>query len=99
IAISTRWPGRPVTRPAHSPSYVPCPSSSSPSSRKNVIVAGRSSTTMPVLCSSLTAMRPRLALLHRHEVAFLVADVELARPGDLLLLVLEHLLPLRDPAG
>jgi hypothetical protein len=40
MAISTRWLPSPVTRPAHSPSTVPCPSSSRPSSRKNSIVAG-----------------------------------------------------------
>src|SRR5690242_486830 len=49
IAISTRWSPSPVTRPAHSPSIIPCPSSSRPSSTKNAIAAGRSSTTMPTL--------------------------------------------------
>src|SRR6266516_2349504 len=39
----------PVTRPDQSPSIMARPSSSRPSSRKNAIAAGRSSTTMPTL--------------------------------------------------
>src|SRR4029077_13699119 len=68
MAISTRWLARPVTSPAHSPSTIPRPSSSRPSSRKNSIVAARSSTTMPTLSIRLTAMRPIYApalCLHR----------------------------------
>src|SRR4051812_27339821 len=49
MATSTCWPCSPVTRPDHSPSTVACPSSSSPSSRKNSIAGARSSTTMPTL--------------------------------------------------
>src|SRR5437868_7402094 len=58
VAISTRWSPSPVTRPAHSPSTMARPSSSRPSSRKNSIVAARSSTTMPMLSIRLTAMCP-----------------------------------------
>src|SRR3984885_2812705 len=58
MAISTRWPASPVTRPAHSPSIVARPSSSSPSSRKKSIVPSRSSTTIPTLSIRLSAMGP-----------------------------------------
>src|SRR5713226_1702786 len=36
---------------------------------------------------------------HRHVLALAGADVDLARPGNLLLRVLDHLLPLGKPAG
>jgi hypothetical protein len=49
MAISKGWSHSPVTRPAHSPSTMARPSCSRPSSRKNAIVAGRSTTTMPTL--------------------------------------------------
>ena len=42
--------------------------------------------------------RRSAALLDRHERALGGADVELARTADLLLGVLDHLFPLRDPA-
>src|SRR2546429_6790940 len=58
MAISTRWSPSPVTRPAHSPSTMARPSSWRPSSRKNSIVAGRSSTTMPTLSIRLRATDP-----------------------------------------
>src|SRR5436305_12821582 len=38
-----------------------------------------------------------LALLHRHVVPAPLAGVDLARPGDLLLGVVDHLKPLGDP--
>src|SRR5437868_13362243 len=56
MAISTVWSPRPVTRPAHSPSTMPRPSNSRPSSRKNSIAGSRASTTMPTL-SSRSAIR------------------------------------------
>src|ERR1700729_3613946 len=56
MAISTRWPASPVTRPTHSPSIVARPSSSRPSSRKKSIVSPRSSTTIPTLSIRLSAM-------------------------------------------
>src|SRR5437016_825702 len=39
------------------------------------------------------------ALLHGDEVATLAAEINLPRAEDLLILVLEHLVPLREPAG
>jgi hypothetical protein len=57
MAISTRWPASPVTRPAYSPSIVARPSSSRPSSWKKSIVPPRSSTTIPTLSIRLSAMR------------------------------------------
>src|SRR3954471_24944915 len=56
MAISTRWSPSPVTRPAHSPSIMACPSSSRPSSRKKSIAPPRSSTTIPTLSIRLSAM-------------------------------------------
>src|SRR3954463_3919655 len=41
----------------------------------------------------------RLPLIDRHEVPELLAGVDLARPADLGLLVVDHLLPVGDPAG
>src|SRR4051812_46299315 len=45
-----------------------------------------------IACGSLG-----LALLHRHVLALGGAGVDLARARDLLLRILEHLLPLRQP--
>src|SRR6185503_19401225 len=62
IAISTRWPWRPVTRPDHSPSIGIRPSRTRPSSIKNSMAASRSSTTMPTLSIRLTVMLSLVAL-------------------------------------
>lgn len=59
---------------------------------------------------SLSSLLGRLDLLargsaagspleQRHVVALVLADVDLARPRDALLLVHQHLLPLREPSG
>src|SRR5262249_41753466 len=58
IAISTRWPRSPVTRPDQSPSIVARPSSSRPSSAKNEIAASSDSTTMPMLSIRWSAIGP-----------------------------------------
>src|SRR6476661_2197464 len=39
------------------------------------------------------------ALIDRHERPLVVPDVDLARPGDLLVFVEQHLLPLGQPSG
>jgi hypothetical protein len=39
------------------------------------------------------------AFSDRHPRAYVVAGMDLARPGDLLLRIFRHLLPLRQPAG
>src|SRR3954468_11913063 len=100
MAISTRMSRSPVTRSAQSPLTVDCPSSSSPSSRKNAIVAGRSSTTMPTLSICFTAIAapsPCFSNLRRGFRAqpdrrlcehFAVPDAECADPA----------LPARDVA-
>src|SRR5258708_38927720 len=41
---------------------------------------------------------PSATLVQRHVRTFRIAGVELARPADLLLRILDHLVPLRDPA-
>src|SRR5690606_28203837 len=47
----------------------------------------------------VAALRPRRsAFVHRDVVAQVGANIDLPRPCDRLLLVLEHLLPLREPA-
>src|SRR5215813_11220852 len=56
MAISTRWPRTPVTRPAHSPSMGMRPSRVRPSSVKNSMAASMSSTTMPTLSIRLTVI-------------------------------------------
>src|SRR5262245_60130717 len=58
MAISTRWPRSPVTRPAHSPSMGMRPSRVRPSSVKNSMAASMFSTTMPTLSIRLTVMMP-----------------------------------------
>ena len=49
IAVSTRWPRRPVTRPDQSPSIIIRPSSTRPRSPKNEIAVSRDCTTIPTL--------------------------------------------------
>src|SRR3954467_1804124 len=60
-------------------------------------------TTMPPRSASTAARsrgaRPALPLVDRDVVARALARVDLARAGDLLLLVLDHLQPLGDPAA
>src|SRR5919198_3239052 len=75
MAISTRWSPSPVTRPAHSPSTMARPSRSRPSSRKNSIVASRSSTTMPTLSIRLSATCPISLLDARSAGEHRPADV------------------------
>src|SRR5580765_6308765 len=62
MAISTRWPRSPVTRPDQSPSIIARPSSSRPSSAKNETAASSDSTTMPTLSIRRSATRPFLSL-------------------------------------
>src|SRR3954464_11326200 len=60
-------------------------------------------TTMPPAPASRAARsrgaRPALPLVDRDVIARALARVDLARPRDLLLLVLDHLQPLGDPAA
>lgn len=71
MATSTRWPPRPVTRPAHSPSATARPSSSRPSSVKKSTTAVRSSTTMPTLSMVIAMLRPPSRRKPLREFGFL----------------------------
>src|SRR4051812_29674627 len=95
MATSTRWLGSPVTRPAHSPSIVAWPSSSRPSSRKNAIVAGRSSTTMPTLSIRCTVIRSRPSVSAGRPRRRRVAHHETGRELDVERL---ELVPLEEPS-
>src|SRR5919197_2936710 len=66
------------------------------SSRYGSAIA-RSASGSSTIRSPTSFSRTCSAIVHRHELTLALADVDLARTRDLLLAILEHLLPLRDP--
>src|SRR5262245_34402122 len=86
-----RWPGwrRKCSCRAARPAKPPPRSSST---MRKWVAAGRD----PTCCGSPEL--PSAAFFHRHERTLRRANVELPRPTDLLLGVLDHFLPLSNPA-
>src|ERR1051325_6184046 len=68
------------------------------SSRRDGSAIARSASGSSTIRSPTSFSRTRSAIVHRYELTLASPGVDLARARDLLLAVLEHLLPLRDPA-